>query len=84
MLFFINEKQHLKSHLFKRCLAFILSVATIFPTVETGNIFCDNSGSVHAVTNDVLYGDVNSDSKIDILLKWISGMPVSKMLWRIV
>ncbi len=37
------------------------------PTVATGNISYDNTGSVYAVTEDVVYGDVNSDSKIDLL-----------------
>ncbi|MBR6600075.1 MAG: hypothetical protein IKK88_07215, partial [Oscillospiraceae bacterium] len=61
------SKKKDKQRLFKRCLAFTLSLAVTLPTVATGNISYDNSGSVYAATEDVVYGDVNSDSKIDLL-----------------
>ena len=61
------SKKKDKQRLFKRCLAFTLSLAVTLPTVATGNISYDNSGLVYAATEDVVYGDVNSDSKIDLL-----------------
>lgn len=53
-----------KRRLFKRCLAFTFSLAVTLPTVATGNISYDNSGSVYAATEDVVYGDVNSDKAV--------------------
>lgn len=51
----------------KRSLAFILSVAIATPLLVPENISKRNEKIVHAATDSVIYGDVNSDGKISIL-----------------
>lgn len=53
--------------LFKRSLAFILSCAIAFPLLVPENAQKREEETVHAATENVTYGDVNSDGKINIL-----------------
>ena len=56
-----------KKRLLKRCLSLILSGAVALPMLVPEKIEGRKSETVHAADDSVIYGDVNSDSKIDIL-----------------
>ena len=63
----VLPKKSNKKSLLKRCLSLILSGAVALPMLVPENIEDRTSETVHAADESVIYGDVNSDSKIDIL-----------------
>ncbi|MDD6083968.1 MAG: hypothetical protein PUB89_14245 [Oscillospiraceae bacterium] len=56
-----------KVYLLKRSLAFILSCAISMPLLVPENAQKREEKTVHAATENVTYGDVNSDGKINVL-----------------
>lgn len=55
-----------EGYLFKRCLAFILSGAVAIP-FSVSESFTQLKTIIHGATNEVTYGDVNSDGEINIV-----------------
>lgn len=59
-------KKGSKGYLFKRCLTFILSGAVAIP-FSVSESFTQPKTVIHGATNEVTYGDVNSDGNINIV-----------------
>lgn len=61
-----TEKRN-KTQLFQRCLAFIISGTMAVPPLIFENFYIQQN-TVHAASDSISYGDVNTDGKLILLI----------------